>query len=522
MRITSSYIYQKNLSDYQSKMYAYSKINEQLGSGLKIGQSYDDAGIYSEHIRLDYELSTFDQIIQAGESAVSFTKNSDNAVKQIKDALVSFKNKLIQSANEIHSDTSLNALANDLEKLKEHIVNLTNTSINGQYLFSGTSINTKPFDYNGNYYGNDENMKVLLGSNVYTPYNVSGSELIKATDNDYKKIVTTNVRLVDKRYDITKPEQVHYITSDNKIQDLVGKNYLKKESKDELNVNDHFLINDGAKFPDTYFYVNGTKGNGESFKAKFQMKATESVGSLLDKIGELYGNTKENTLVKVELTKTGNIEITDLKNPNSTLNFSMFAATNKADSIEEIYPDKAAQTDAEIEDIKNKAEGGAENTPMVNLKPAIKKNYADVSSLADLRAAQIKDNVDILEFTNNGNIDTSFNTDGIDYARSLFNKKDNILSSNIRQYDANNNLATDSTRLSESALSALKYHDDGNADTNSVLKIDITSRSKTRYNLEFDITKGEVRASFTKNGQAQNITLPIVNSRYDEALHKDE
>lgn len=500
MRITSSYIYSQNLGNFQRQQNMINDANNQLTSGLKINQSYDDAGIYSEGSRLVYEISTFQQISEAASKAINITKNSDKAVDEMSKALDQFKNKLIQGANEVHSDTSLNALANDLQKIRDHIVNIANTSINGQYLFSGTNVGTKPFDEKGNYYGNDENMQVLLGSNVYNDYNISGQELMKGVDNDYKKIISTNVRLVDRRYDINKPEEVHYITQDSKIKDLIGKEYLKPQANGkELNVNDHFLKNDEGRFPDTYFYVRGTKGNGESFKAKFKMGADEDVGAMLNKIGELYGNTKENKVVDVTLSNNGTIEITDLKNQESRINFSMFAATAKADDFGQIYPPKIPDT-----------------PPMPIIPFPVKSELASVTNPNDLRN---NNDVFVLEFTNTGNIDTSFTSDGIDYSRSLFSKKDNILSSNIAQVDKNNNVATNETKLVEASQGTLKLNPNDATRPDSVLKLEITSKNKVHYSIDFNITQGTATASYKQNGQDKKVTLPITNVVYDNNQH---
>ncbi|MBT0879996.1 MULTISPECIES: flagellin biosynthesis protein FlgL [unclassified Campylobacter] len=500
MRITSSYIYSQNLGNFQRQQNMINDANNQLTSGLKINQSYDDAGIYSEGSRLVYEISTFQQISEAASKAINITKNSDKAVDEMSKALDQFKNKLIQGANEVHSDTSLNALANDLQKIRDHIVNIANTSINGQYLFSGTNVGTKPFDEKGNYYGNDENMQVLLGSNVYNDYNISGQELMKGVDNDYKKIISTNVRLVDRRYDINKPEEVHYITQDSKIKDLIGKEYLKPQANGkELNVNDHFLKNDEGRFPDTYFYVRGTKGNGESFKAKFKMGADEDVGAMFNKIGELYGNTKENKVVDVTLSNNGTIEITDLKNQESRINFSIFAATAKADDFGQIYPPKIPDT-----------------PPMPIIPFPVKSELASVTNPNDLRN---NNDVFVLEFTNTGNIDTSFTSDGIDYSRSLFSKKDNILSSNIAQVDKNNNVATNETKLVEASQGTLKLNPNDATRPDSVLKLEITSKNKVHYSIDFNITQGTATASYKQNGQDKKVTLPITNVVYDNNQH---
>lgn len=535
MRITSSYIYSQNLNNFQRQQNLINDANNRLSSGLKISNSYEDAGMFSEGSRLVYELATFQQISEAASKAINITKNSDKAIDEMSKSLDQFKNKLIQSANEVHSDTSLNALANDLQKIRDHIVNIANTSINGQYLFSGTSIGTKPFDEKGNYFGNNENMQVLLGSNVYTEYNISGQELIKGVDNDYKKVISTNVRLVDRRYDVNKPEEVHYITQDNKIRDLIGKNYLKPNNDNkELNVNDHFLDNDGARFPDTYFYVRGTKGNGESFKAKFKMEANESVGAMLTKIGELYGNTKENKVVDVTLSKNGTIEITDLKNKESQINFSMFASTAQASDFGQIYPPKPP-TQAEIdavnaavahnEQVTNAAAAAGKPVDPKDLMPVptlpvvpqpVNSQRASVSDPSDLRN---NDNVFVLEFTNTGNIDTSFTSDGIDYSRSLFAKKDNVLSSNISQIDKNKNVATDETKLVNTAQGAIKLNPNDNTRPDSILKLEITSKNKVHYSIDFNITQGTVTANYRQNGQDRTVTMPITNVVYDHNQH---
>lgn len=530
MRITSSYIYSQNIMNYQRQQNAIDAANGKLSSGLLINNTYDNAGMYSEGARLVYEIATFTQVSEAASKAVNITKNSDRALQDMSKSLEQFKNKLLQSANEIHSSTSLNAIANDLQIIRDHIVNLANTSINGQFLFSGTNIGTKPFDKDGTYNGNSDSMKVVLGSNVHSPYNIPGSELMMGVDNDYKKVVSTNVRLVDRRYDINKPDEIHYITKDNKIRDLIGKNYLDKDAKPELTVVDHFQEHDGARFPDTYFYIRGTKGDGESFKAKFKMEAKENVSALLNKIGELYGNTKENQLVKVELTNSGTIEITDLANNESKLNFSMFAATSKAVDFQQIYPPEPP-TQAEIDAVNDAIAHNQQVTDAANaagipvnpddLRPVpqlpvaplpVNEKLASVVNPADLRD---NDRVYVLEFTNTGDKDFTDVNDGIDYTRTLFDKKDNVLTSNIMQLDKNKKVATEDTKLVDASLAPINL-DPANGEP-SVLQIELTSRANRHYTIEFDITNGTVNAQYIDElGVDQTVEFPITDVHYSD------
>ena len=177
MRVTNSLFYQNSVNDYQCNMQELYKTNAQLSSGMKIQNSFEDSGIFVDTMRLNYEVATLEQAKESSAKAQTYANNTDKVLNEFTDALSQFKTKLIQSANESNSPTSLNALADELQVLRDHMVSLGNTSINGQYLFSGTAVNTKPISSDGSYNGNDESIEAVIGSGVKLPYNVNGSDL---------------------------------------------------------------------------------------------------------------------------------------------------------------------------------------------------------------------------------------------------------------------------------------------------------------------------------------------------------
>ena len=398
MRVTNLLIYNQFLDSYKKSSLELSKISNELSSGKKINNSYDDTLSYSDSLRLSFEESSFEQIKEISSQAKSFANNSDQILNQFTESLNEFKTKLLQANNASQDLTSINAIANDLERIKEHMMDLANTSINGQYLFSGNALKTKPIDREGNYYGNDKNLTAVVSPKIEENYNVTGAELFLGKDNDFKKKITTNVILYNQSKlhpnimengEKLKKEEV-FITPKDSIRDLMGDN--NSDKTDNSN---------------SFFYIYGKRPNGESFKAKVELSNDKSVQDLLDKIGALYGNSEENKLVEVSLNKRGNIEIKDLKSGNEKLDFFMLGA------------------------IDDKNLGGADvvniddltKNPDVRIKEFVKSDFAPISGI-DQRVA---------------------------YDREYFTKTKDTLISNISQIDKEGNFATPKTKLVDTA-----------------------------------------------------------------------
>lgn len=327
MRITNQLMSMDNLYNYQNSQKDLYDLNQKLSSGLKIQNSYDNSGIYLDGSRLVYEMTLLSQVVDTTTKASEFSKNSDKALNDFTSKLTEFKTKLIQAGNEIHDPTSREAIANELEGIKNHLINIANSSINGQFLFSGTALNTKPIDSLGNYLGNDKTINAIIGANQTVPYNLDGYNLFLGTDNDYNKIITTNVSLVDNKNSLYKGEN-NFVTQDNKIMDIIGTNYQSSELG-KMDPDKDFK--DPNNLSPTTFFIQGRRPSGETFTTKFEMTPDASVDSLLKNIGYSLGNDKDgkNNVVDVQLNNSGQIEITDLKNGNKLTDFHIFGITSQ-------------------------------------------------------------------------------------------------------------------------------------------------------------------------------------------------
>ncbi|GAA8440581.1 flagellar hook-associated protein FlgL [Helicobacter pylori] len=360
MRVTFGSKYNQ-MNNYQNAL--QNKINDantQIASGLKIRYGYQNSDINNQNLKFQYEENTLDQGIDVAQNAHTSTLNTDKALQEFSKTMEAFKTKLIQSANDVHSETSRAAIANDLERLREHMMNVANTSIGGEFLFGGSKVDRPPIDSEGKYHGNGEDLNALISSDNLVPYNISGQDLFLGADKDKHKLITTNIKLfnqnklhpdvMDALEHSSLPEEVFIKPSDT-LRELIGDN-----DKDPTND------------PKEFFYLQGIRPDGSSFKEKFALdKAYQNQGSatkvsdLLDKIGHAYGNTSQNKVVDVSLNNWGQIEIKNLTPGSENLDFHLISSDGDFDDLDALrssgkrvteYVKSAFVTDRSLSQVK--------------------------------------------------------------------------------------------------------------------------------------------------------------------------
>ena len=485
MRITNQLQSRQNLLNYQSSAAKNYDSIEKLSAHMKITKPYEDVGIYVDATRLDYEATTLEQIKEATTKASEFAKNTDQTLNDFADTLDSFKVKLIQAANSgEHSTTSRVAIANDLKAMRDQLVSISNTAINGQYLFSGTAVDTKPISADGTYNGNGNNIEVLAGSNLTVPFNIPGEGLFLGRDNDYAKQVTTNITLINKHEELN-PQTVNeeYMRLTDEIYKFIGTDYrtsAKIAADGKMNYTTDFTRDKVAALPPTVFFMQGQRPSGESFSTKFELSADAKVSDLLEQMGRAMGNTDTNKVVEVSINKDAQIQMTNLQNGNEMMSFSIFGLTAQEGTAQE-----------------------------ANLWKTDKIQKA--TSLEEIKKAVTDGNVHLTSFISSPNYVSP--DDGIatatDYDKVNFANKGATVQNNTSQIvRKDNSFATNNTRLSEVAgLSSGQIGAVGGGNPNAAgtklaeadnLILDITAKNGNRYKATIDFNGTQVTDPVTK------------------------
>lgn len=500
MRITNKLNTYNSINQVQTGMKNLYKSYNQLSSGLQIQNSYEGAGMYITNTRLDYEYATLSQIEDASKLADELMKNTDSTMSEMEKLLTQFKVKVTEAANATQTPASREVIAKELETIRQQIVDLANTSVNGQFLFSGSLTNTKPFDYSGNYYGDDKRLNIVTGDGVKNAYNIPGYDLFYKADNDFKKQITTNVSFTDNRYDLVQnKDKTRYLEGNDKISYLIGRDYVST-NKDQLDKDTDFDTTPLA-FPPTALYVQGVKPDGTSFKSAVLVQPTDTIQGMLDKIGALYGNTTTSKVVDVTINKSGQIQITDLKQGNTVLDFHAVAYTPQFETRDQL---------------KNATEAMAQQNPPLTgewLTNQVLQQVLNGNNITNLNNQPVQVTINNKQYNLNLHqtdfifskmTDTQNNAaNGADYDNVYFETKDNKVIGNVSQVLKDGGAyATDSTKLSEVATGNL---------ANTTLNLKVSSRAGKTYDVTINL--GTSTVSYQDgNNPPQTITFPIMHT----------
>ena len=137
MRVTSSMYYDSIYGTNNSKLNKeLFDVNKQIASGLSIQYASDNISTFTDTMRLDNELTSLAQIKSSVENGNKVSTQTDDTLNQFTDSLERFRTLMVNASNGTHDETSLDAISLELRGIEEHLKQLANTSVNGQYLFS--------------------------------------------------------------------------------------------------------------------------------------------------------------------------------------------------------------------------------------------------------------------------------------------------------------------------------------------------------------------------------------------------
>ena len=396
MRVTSS-MYYKNLyaeknNSLQSKLF---DVNKQIASGLQIQYAKDNVRTFSETMRLDNELVGLKQVKTSTENGYKLSNQTDVILNEFDTTMNRMRVLLVKAANASNSDISLDAISQELRTVEQHFYNLANSSIGGQYLFSGSAVDKKPISSTGEYQGNDVALNSFTGSKTQQQYNITGQELFLGEKYLVQRQVTSNVVNNNLVYDYPAGEEsgeVGVVTEDSSIRELMG----DTDAADPGVVKHHF-------------YIRGTKTDGTSFNQRIDMSDDQPITELLGEIENAYGKN----LVDVSMNPYGQFVIQDKFKGSSRLEFHMVGAVDldltdgndRADINDPVYGTPGLITNLDGGETEfSKFVAGA-TPPGLHVKEFVKSDLDSSASVGVLNIDGLQ--YDKTEFTASGSVVTS-------------------------------------------------------------------------------------------------------------------
>ncbi|MEH7076567.1 flagellar hook-associated protein FlgL [Neobacillus drentensis] len=179
IRVTQNILNQNLLFNLQRTNKTMDQLQEQVSSGRKISKPSDNPVTAVRGMFYRSSLNEIDQYKRNADDGLAWMTVTDESLDEVTSVLQRVRELTIQGTNGTNSDTDRNAIANEINQLKEHLGEIANAQIGGKYIFAGTDVKTPPYDTASKQFSNTNNdkLELVVGQTNTIQINVEGTSV---------------------------------------------------------------------------------------------------------------------------------------------------------------------------------------------------------------------------------------------------------------------------------------------------------------------------------------------------------
>jgi flagellar hook-associated protein 3 FlgL len=242
MRVASKTIYDTikfNLANVTEEL---SKANKIVASGKRITDLSDDPVGLTQILNIRSTISNIEQLGRNINLGKSWLTASESALSSVQNLISDAKALCVQMASATTGAAQRTSTAETVQNTLEEIASLSNTEVNGRYIFAGSKTDTAPFSTGGTYNGDNNAFTVKIGRDttvevgsdgeaVFQPSGAGANDDIFQTLSDLKTALENNdvsgIQTVMSKLD------AHFDHISSKISD-VGSKIVRMEIKENI------------------------------------------------------------------------------------------------------------------------------------------------------------------------------------------------------------------------------------------------------------------------------------------------
>ena len=166
---------QFNIQDYQQK----------IASGKEVTKASDDPGAFGMIRNFKAEKSQLVQYSRNVNLALQYNESANQGMSKAIDLMHRINELTVEAGDGTMEETSMKALAEEVDAMLKSMISVANTSEGGRYTFAGLRTDTKPYEtvldpvdgriVSVNYVGSEEIRTIKTGDTLEVPANYPGS-----------------------------------------------------------------------------------------------------------------------------------------------------------------------------------------------------------------------------------------------------------------------------------------------------------------------------------------------------------
>lgn len=182
MRISTSQIFDQNLTAILNQQTELAKTQNQISTGKRILNPSDDPSGSVQILNFQRELSLTNQYLDNAVIAGNKLERQESTLDSATNLIQRLRELAVQGLNDSNSQSDRQAIATEIREINEQLLSLANTKdANGDYLFAGYATGTQPYRSIFDTYQGDEGQRNLkVGEGVLIETNDPANRLFEA------------------------------------------------------------------------------------------------------------------------------------------------------------------------------------------------------------------------------------------------------------------------------------------------------------------------------------------------------
>ncbi len=137
MRVTNNMLVNNMVYNLNQNLRTLEKLQYQQSTGKKFRVPSDDPIGASKSLKFNTDISKLEQYKRNAKDAISWMTDTEAALGEIVEVLHRANELTVDAANGTKTTEDLNKIKEEIDQLKEHLVQIANTTYAGRHIFSG-------------------------------------------------------------------------------------------------------------------------------------------------------------------------------------------------------------------------------------------------------------------------------------------------------------------------------------------------------------------------------------------------
>ncbi|HOX26466.1 MAG TPA: flagellar hook-associated protein FlgL [Candidatus Krumholzibacteria bacterium] len=181
IRISDNYLSQILVGDLNRSLGNMLELQRQAGTMLRVNDFADDPRAVGAIQRYNALIANNSQYLRNLSRSSIIVDSTDTALQDVSDVLAEIRELALRESSAIATAQSRQTAVVQVENLVNRLLDVLNTTVEGNYIFGGTRTDTPPFVRNGStviYQGNEHDIITQVGPNATQIVNIPGCEFM--------------------------------------------------------------------------------------------------------------------------------------------------------------------------------------------------------------------------------------------------------------------------------------------------------------------------------------------------------